>query len=60
MSVVEKLPTYGIHYYEVKNKQGISSWLGLSFKGIAQFDYSDKRVARKVSHSSVNMLYVLK
>ena len=48
MSIVEKLPTYGIHYYEVKNKQGIPWWLGLSFKGIAQFDYNDKRTPRRV------------
>ena len=48
ISIVEKLPTYGIHYYEVKNKQGIPWWLGLSFKGIAQFDYNDKRTPRRV------------
>ncbi|XP_067936176.1 FERM domain-containing protein 4A-like isoform X2 [Watersipora subatra] len=48
MEVVEKLPTYGIHYYEVRNKQGVASWLGLSFKGIAQYDYEDKRNPHKV------------
>uniref|UniRef100_A0A3Q3IU00 FERM domain-containing protein n=1 Tax=Monopterus albus TaxID=43700 RepID=A0A3Q3IU00_MONAL len=34
MSIVESLPTYGVHYYAVKDKQGIPWWLGLSYKGI--------------------------
>ncbi|XP_036440713.1 FERM domain-containing protein 4A isoform X6 [Colossoma macropomum] len=48
MSVVESLPTYGVHYYAVKDKQGIPWWLGLSYKGIFQYDYQDKVKPRKV------------
>uniref|UniRef100_A0A8C0ICD3 FERM domain-containing protein n=1 Tax=Bubo bubo TaxID=30461 RepID=A0A8C0ICD3_BUBBB len=49
MSIVESLPTYGVHYYAVKDKQGIPWWLGLSYKGIFQYDYHDKVKPRKVS-----------
>ncbi|XP_078530337.1 FERM domain-containing protein 4A isoform X7 [Lissotriton helveticus] len=48
MSVVESLPTYGVHYYAVKDKQGIPWWLGLSYKGIFQYDYHDKVKPRKI------------
>ncbi|KAK7823886.1 hypothetical protein U0070_020557 [Myodes glareolus] len=47
MSIVESLPTYGVHYYAVKDKQGIPWWLGLSYKGIFQYDYHDKVKPRK-------------
>uniref|UniRef100_A0A3B3VPU6 FERM domain containing 4A n=1 Tax=Poecilia latipinna TaxID=48699 RepID=A0A3B3VPU6_9TELE len=46
MSIVESLPTYGVHYYA--DKQGIPWWLGLSYKGIFQYDYQDKVKPRKV------------
>nr|XP_028601503.1 FERM domain-containing protein 4A isoform X8 [Podarcis muralis] len=48
MSIVESLPTYGVHYYAVKDKQGIPWWLGLSYKGIFQYDYHDKVKPRKI------------
>uniref|UniRef100_A0A3P8UZD5 FERM domain containing 4A n=1 Tax=Cynoglossus semilaevis TaxID=244447 RepID=A0A3P8UZD5_CYNSE len=48
MSIVESLPTYGVHYYAVKDKQGIPWWLGLSYKGIFQYDHQDKVKPRKV------------
>ncbi|XP_033997309.1 FERM domain-containing protein 4A isoform X2 [Trematomus bernacchii] len=48
MSIVESLPTYGVHYYGVKDKQGIPWWLGLSYKGIFQYDHQDKIKPRKV------------
>ncbi|KAJ3598632.1 hypothetical protein NHX12_002137 [Muraenolepis orangiensis] len=41
MSIVESLPTYG-------DKQGIPWWLGLSYKGIFQYDHQDKVKPRKV------------
>ncbi|XP_061428626.1 FERM domain-containing protein 4A-like isoform X4 [Lethenteron reissneri] len=50
MSIIEALPTYGIHYYNVKDKQGIPWWLGLSWKGIFQYDYQDRVQPRKVFH----------
>ncbi|KAL1436143.1 hypothetical protein MTO96_010886 [Rhipicephalus appendiculatus] len=37
MNLVENLPTYGIHFYEVKDKGGIPWWVGLSYKGVSQF-----------------------
>ncbi|TSM36148.1 FERM domain-containing protein 4B [Bagarius yarrelli] len=48
--LVESLPSYGVHYYEVKDKQGIPWWLGISYKGIAQFDQQDKLRPRRVFH----------
>ncbi|XP_030829101.1 FERM domain-containing protein 4A isoform X3 [Strongylocentrotus purpuratus] len=48
MQLVEGLPTYGVHYYEVKDKQGIPWWLGLSFKGVCQYDQVDRVTPRKI------------
>ncbi|XP_054158811.1 probable serine/threonine-protein kinase DDB_G0282963 [Oppia nitens] len=47
MSLIEKQPTYGVHFYEVRDKSGIPYWLGLSYKGIDQFDYADRRIPRR-------------
>ncbi|XP_062575985.1 FERM domain-containing protein 4A-like isoform X2 [Saccostrea cucullata] len=48
LSIVESLPTYGTHYYEVKDKKDHPWWLGLSYKGIAVYDKTDKTTPRKV------------
>ncbi|XP_067120406.1 FERM domain-containing protein 4A-like isoform X3 [Centruroides vittatus] len=48
MTVVESLPTYGVHYFEVKDKTGMPWWLGISFKGISQYDHSDRKIPRKM------------
>ncbi|CAL8339855.1 unnamed protein product [Lota lota] len=48
LALVESLPTYGVHYYPVKDKQGIPWWLGVSYKGIGQFDLQDKLKPRKL------------
>ncbi|XP_051961177.1 FERM domain-containing protein 4B [Xyrauchen texanus] len=48
LTLVECLPTYGVHYYEVKDKQGIPWWLGISYKGIGQYDHQDKVKPRKL------------
>ncbi|XP_076875018.1 FERM domain-containing protein 4B isoform X2 [Brachyhypopomus gauderio] len=48
LTIVESLPTYGVHYYEVKDKQGIPWWLGISYKGIGQYDKQDKVKPRKL------------
>uniref|UniRef100_A0A7N6B242 FERM domain-containing protein n=1 Tax=Anabas testudineus TaxID=64144 RepID=A0A7N6B242_ANATE len=48
-ALVESLPTYGVHYYPVKDKQGIPWWLGVSYKGIGQYDLQDKLKPRKVA-----------
>ncbi|CAN7989550.1 unnamed protein product [Ixodes hexagonus] len=47
MNLVETMPTYGIHFYEVKDKGGIPWWVGLSCRGVSQYDYTDKKVPRK-------------
>ncbi|XP_068600912.1 FERM domain-containing protein 4B [Brachionichthys hirsutus] len=48
LTLVESLPTYGVHYYEVKDKQGIPWWLGISYKGVGQYDLQDKLKPRKL------------
>ncbi|XP_067302929.1 FERM domain-containing protein 4B isoform X6 [Pseudorasbora parva] len=48
LTLVESLPTYGVHYYEVKDKQGMPWWLGISYKGIGQYDQQDKVKPRKL------------
>ncbi|XP_062396125.1 FERM domain-containing protein 4B [Sardina pilchardus] len=48
LALVESLPTYGVHYYEVKDKQGLPWWLGISYKGIGQYDLQDKVKPRKL------------
>ncbi|CAB3983889.1 FERM domain-containing 4A isoform X5 [Paramuricea clavata] len=42
------IPTYGVHYYEVKDKGNIPWWLGMSPKGVGVYDHSDKTKPRKV------------
>ena len=42
MAIVESLPTYGVHYYEVRDKHGTTWWLGLSPQGIAVYPHHDK------------------
>ncbi|XP_052279634.1 FERM domain-containing protein 4A-like isoform X3 [Dreissena polymorpha] len=48
MTIVESLPTYGIHYFEVKDKKDIPWWLGISNKGIGVYDKQDKNVPRRL------------
>ncbi|KAM4613665.1 FERM domain-containing protein 4B [Polymixia lowei] len=48
LALVECLPTYGVHYYPVKDKQGLPWWLGVSYKGIGQYDLQDKLKPRKL------------
>ena len=36
MTIVESMPTYGVHYFEVYDKRQAPWWLGLSCRGIAQ------------------------
>ncbi|XP_035007155.1 FERM domain-containing protein 4B isoform X5 [Hippoglossus stenolepis] len=48
LALVESLPTYGVHYYPVKDKQGLPWWLGVSYKGIGQYDLQDKLKPRKL------------
>ncbi|XP_041743748.2 FERM domain-containing protein 4B isoform X1 [Coregonus clupeaformis] len=48
LALVESLPTYGVHYYPVKDKQGLPWWLGISYKGIGQYNLQDKLKPRKL------------
>ncbi|XP_050412007.1 FERM domain-containing protein 4A isoform X3 [Patella vulgata] len=48
MTIVENIPTYGIHCYEVKDKKGLPWWLGISPKGIYLFDKNDKSTPRRI------------
>ena len=55
MQLVEGLPTYGVHYYDVKDKGGIPWWLGLSFKGVCQYDQVDRVTPRKVTYTIMHV-----
>lgn len=48
LSILESLPAYGQHYYEVKDKSGNPCWLTLSYRGISQYDRNDRSVPRRV------------
>ncbi|XP_048110774.1 FERM domain-containing protein 4B isoform X1 [Alosa alosa] len=48
LALVQSFPNYGVHYYEVKDKQGLPWWLGVSYKGIGQYDQQDKLKPRKL------------
>ena len=48
MTIVESMPTYGVHYFEVYDKRQMPWWLGLSCRGIAQYSYSDRKVPVRV------------
>lgn len=47
LRIIEMLPMYGVHYYDVKDKEQIPWKLGLSHKGVAQYDFHDKNMPRK-------------
>ena len=48
MTIVESMPTYGVHYFEVYDKRQTPWWLGLSCRGIAQYSYQDRKVPVRV------------
>jgi len=48
MTIVESMPTYGVHYFEVYDKRSSPWWIGLSCKGIAQYKHSDRKVPVRV------------
>lgn len=48
MTIVESMPTYGVHYFEVYDKRQMAWWLGLSCRGIAQYAYADRKVPVRV------------
>lgn len=48
MTIVESMPTYGVHYFEVYDKRQTPWWLGLSCRGIAQYSHGDRKVPVRV------------
>ena len=44
MTTVESMPTYGVHYFEVYDKRQNPWWLGLSCRGIAQYNHNDRKI----------------
>jgi hypothetical protein len=48
MSMVERLPNYGTHFYEVKDKLNTAWHLGISLKGITVYEHSNKRTPFRV------------
>ncbi len=48
MTIVESMPTYGVHYFEVYDKRQTPWWLGLSCRGIAQYGHADRKVPMRV------------
>ncbi|XP_043232582.1 FERM domain-containing protein 4A-like isoform X2 [Amphibalanus amphitrite] len=49
LSIVERLPTYGIHFYRVSDRSGQSGWwLGISTRGIAQYELGDRTKAKRL------------
>jgi len=48
LSIVERLPTYGIHFYDAKDKNDTSWKLGVSHRGIGQYIPRDTVVAKKI------------
>ena len=48
MTIVESMPTYGVHYFEVYDKRSTPWWIGLSCRGIAQYKHSDRKVPVRV------------
>ena len=57
LSLAESLPNYGVHYYQVKDKRNIRWWLGISYQGIAQYDYTDRTQPRRVSLTTHQMIF---
>jgi len=49
MSIVERLPSYGVHVYDVQDKQDVPWLLGLSSKGIFKYEHADRSRPREVS-----------
>lgn len=43
LRLVESQPTYGVHFYAVKDKRGGSHWLGISLNGIVVVEMDARR-----------------
>ncbi|KRZ70753.1 FERM domain-containing protein 4A [Trichinella papuae] len=58
LTLVERIETYGMHFYEVKDKVGSPFVLGFSSRGIFQFNSNDKSSAlRSFGWNQLENLY---
>ncbi|XP_061407737.1 FERM domain-containing protein 4A-like isoform X2 [Lethenteron reissneri] len=48
MKIIEASPSYGVHLYGVKDKQGTAWWLGICTGGIFQYDFGNRAQPRQV------------
>lgn len=48
MAIAQTLPQYGMQIFSVKDKAGVPWKLGISFRGISQFYYSNPHTPRQV------------
>jgi len=48
MMLAENLPSYGSHYFLVRNKNNVAAYLGISFIGISVYAYHDRETPSKI------------
>ncbi|CAF0775213.1 unnamed protein product [Adineta ricciae] len=48
MMLAENLPSYGSHYFLVRNKNNVAAYLGISFIGISVYSYHDRETPLKI------------
>jgi len=48
MTLIERQPRYGIHYYNIKDTKGVPWMIGVSLDGVRLFYYSDPVKPRRV------------
>ncbi|EDV25209.1 uncharacterized protein TRIADDRAFT_56920 [Trichoplax adhaerens] len=47
MSIVQDIPTYGLHFFKMQNEAGRQIYVGVSLQGIGQFCYEDKEICQE-------------
>ncbi|KAB7507009.1 FERM domain-containing protein 4B, partial [Armadillidium nasatum] len=48
MRQIESIPGYGVHFYEVRDRANLPYYLGISRKGIAQYEFRNKSKPSRV------------
>lgn len=48
LTIIEKLPNYGVHFYEVKDKSNSKWFLGISFRGIGLYEVNNRMTCKKL------------
>ncbi|CAF3275197.1 unnamed protein product [Rotaria socialis] len=48
LMLAENLPSYGSHYFLVRNKNNVYAYLGISFVGISVYNYHDRETPIKI------------